>query len=161
MADPTPTVRLGGRTSVTVEEFKRLRAALDRGLTRQQLRAWARENLGRGISNDAIRDLRSQRRQQQRNRQRFGRGPRRSTLRDVPRVETTGRKGWEVVGVATIRTVGGVTLERQINYRTGQNPTRDAIMRRLEAIARRIGMGDLDSGGQVIAVRLASITRYV
>ena len=161
MATEPTRIRLGARTTVTAEEYRRLRDALGRGMNRQQLRSWSRANLGRGLSNAAIADLRAQRVTQQRTRERFERTARGSTPRGVVEVPSTGPKGFEVTGIVRIRTAAGVVLERRILYRTPVLGSRANIMTRLQSIAERIAAGDVDSSGAILSIQLVSITRYI
>jgi len=162
MADRPATVRLGGRTTVSIEEFQRLRAALDRGLNRQQLRAWARAELGRGISNDAIRELRSIRREGQAVARSVGRTARnkRPAANRIPSVQSTGREHWQVIGVATIEISPTYVVERQIKFNVSVRPTRGWVEGRLRRIAERMAAGEVDSGGSIRSVAVTTIIHF-
>jgi len=156
-----PVVRLGGRTTVTVEEFQRLRAALDRGMNRQQLRAFARTELGRGISNDAIRELRSIRRESRGIAGALRRtAPSKRVGRRIPSVQSTGREYWQVIAVARIEISPTYAIERQIQTNFSRRPRRHDVESRVNEIAANLAVGEIASSGVVRSVTITSIIRY-
>jgi len=155
------TVRLGGRTTVSTEDFRRLSSALNRGMTRQQLRAWSREHLGRGLSNDAVRELRSlarERRAAADALQRTGRG-KRPDPRRLPTVQSSGPERFEVTAVAVI-SVQGRAVERQLTFTVRSLRARSSLEMRAADIAGRMAASDAGSGGSVLSVAVVSIVRF-